>query len=193
MFEMFVTLINLLILTTSDTMVTRYLFSFMFTCEALLHRGYSPKSSTLHIREFAVGICHENLPWLFATSFCRGNLSQEFAVAICRRDLPWFFAAGICCGFLPQKFFVAVCRKNLAQELAVEIYRMFFVFVSKTFFVYVSKSCLYGSKPFLYESKTFLFVRFSLLTVFFFAIAVAVMGHWKLEHLAFCAFFGREL
>ena len=79
------------------------------------------------------------------------NLPWEFAVAICRRILPWEFAAGICRGF--------------------------FVFVSKTFFVYVSKSCLYGSKPFLHVSKTFLFVRFSLLTVFLFVIAVAVMGH----------------
>ena len=86
---------------------------------------------------------------------CRGNLLREFAVAICRRKLPWEFAVAIC--------------------------RWFFVYVSKCFFVYVSKSCLYGSKPFLYMSKTFWFVRFSLLTVFLFAIAVAIMVHRNLE------------
>ena len=91
------------------------------------------------------------ISWLFAAGFYRGNLSQEFAVTICRENLP--------------------------QEFALEICRGISVFVSKTFFVYVSKSCLYGSKTFLYVSKTFLFVRFSLLTVFLFVIAVAVMGH----------------
>ena len=70
-----------------------------------------------------------------------------------------------------------VCRGNLPQEFAVAICSGLFVFVSKSFFVYVSKSCSYGSKSFLYVSQTFLFMRFSLLTVFLFVIAVAVMGH----------------
>ena len=91
--------------------------------------------------------------------------------------MPREFAAGIYSGNLPQEFAVAICRENLSQEFAVAICRMFFVFVSKSFFLYVSKSCLYERKPFLYVSKTFLFVRFSLLTVFLFVIAVAVMGH----------------
>ena len=80
----------------------------------------------------------ENLPWLFVSRICRGNLPQEFAVAICRG---------------------------------------FFVYVSESFFVNVSKSCLYGSKPFLYVSKIFWFMRFSLSTVFLFVIAVAFMGY----------------
>ena len=85
---------------------------------------------------------------------CRGNLSREFAVTIYRENLPQEFALEICRGYLG-----------------------FFVFVSTFFFVYVINSCLYGSKPFLYVSKTFLFVRFSLLPMFLFVIAVAVMGH----------------
>ena len=89
----------------------------------------------------------ENLPW-------------EFDVAICRRNLPWEFAAGICRGYLPWEFALG-----------------FFVYISESFFVYASKSCLYGDKPFLYVCKTCWFVRFSLLTVLLLVIVVAVMGH----------------
>ena len=126
-----------------------YLFLFIFTCEPLRHRCYSIQSSALHIQEFSVEICRENLPWLFAAR-------------ICRRSLPWLFAVAICRGYLP------------------------FVFVIKSFFVYVSKSCLYERKPFLYVSKSFLFVRFSLLTVFLFVIAVAFMGHRTCELVFHC-------
>ena len=70
--------------------------------------------------------------------------------------------------------------ENLLWEFAAGICRGFFAYVSEYFFVYVSKSCLYGSKPFLYVSKTILFVRFSLLTVFLFVTAVAVMNHRKI-------------
>ena len=73
--------------------------------------------------------------------------------------------------------YLRICRGNLPREFAAGICRGFFVYVSEYFFVYVSKSCLYGSKSFLYMSKTFWFARFSLLTVFLFVIAVAVMGH----------------
>ena len=89
----------------------------------------------------------ENLPW-------------EFDVAICRRNLPWEFAAGICRGYLPWEFALG-----------------FFVYISESFFVYASKSCLYGDKLFLYVCKTCWFVRFSLLTVLLLVIVVAVMGH----------------
>ena len=83
----------------------------------------------------------------------------------------------ICPGYLPQEFAVAICRRNLPWEFAVAICRGFFVYVSESFFVNVSKSCLYGSKPFLYVSKIFWFIRFSLSTVFLFVIAVAIMGY----------------
>ena len=132
-----------------------YLFLLIFTCEALPHRAYSTQSSTLHIRESAVGICRENLPWLFPAKICRRNLPWEFAATICPENLPQEFAVGICSDYLP------------------------FVFVRKSFSGYVSKSCLYESKPFLYVSKAFLFVRFSLLTVFLAVIAMAVMGNNK--------------
>ena len=90
-------------------------------------------------------------------------------------NLPWEFAARICRGYLPREFAVAICRR-------------FFVFISKFFFVYVSKSCLYGGKPFLYVCKTFWFVRFSLLTVFLLVIVVAVMGHRRNETPSGCYF-----
>ena len=53
-------------------------FLFIFTREALPHRGCSTRSSVLRI-------------WEFALEICRGNLLQEFAVAICREYLPWVF------------------------------------------------------------------------------------------------------
>ena len=65
-----------------------------------------------------------------------------------------------------------ICRGNLPW-----LFAMSFLFVSKSFFAYVSKSSLYESKPFLYVRKFFLFVKFSFLTVFLFVIAVAVMSH----------------
>ena len=58
-------------------------FLFIFTCEALPHRGCS-MWSVLHIWEFAVGICRGYLPLEFAVAICHWNLPGEFAVAICR-------------------------------------------------------------------------------------------------------------
>ena len=120
-------------------------FLFIFTREALPHRGCSTRSCVLHIWGFVVGIC-------------RGYLPQEFAAAFCREKLPWEFAAEICRGYLPW---------------------VFFVYISESFFVYVSKSCLHGGKPFSYVCKNFWFVRFSLLTVLLLVIVVAVIGHYK--------------
>ena len=98
----------------------------------------------------------ENLPWSFAAGICHGNLPQEFAVAICDENLPWKFAVAICRGI--------------------------FVYVRESFFVYVSKSCVYGSKPFLYVSKTFLICEiFFINSVFLFTIVVAVMGHRRVQ------------
>ena len=73
-----------------------YLFLFIFTCEPLRHRCYSIQSSALHIQEFSVEICRENLPWLFAARTCRGYLPREFAAGVCRGYLPWLFAVCIC-------------------------------------------------------------------------------------------------
>ena len=75
MFEMFVLLINE-INPNSFCFVT---FLFIFTREALPHRGSSTPSFALHI-------------WGFAVAICRKNLLQEFAVGIYRRYLPWEFA-----------------------------------------------------------------------------------------------------
>ena len=113
-----------------------------------------------------------HLPWLFAVKICRGYLSQLFAVGICRGHLPWEFAAAICRGNSPRLLTAAICRENLLWLFAVG-----FVYASKSFLVYVSKSCLYGSKPFLDVSKSFLFVKCSLLMVLLFVIVMEVMGH----------------
>ena len=54
-----------------------------------------------------------------------------------------------------QEFVVGICRWNLPQEFVLAICCGLFIFVSKSFLVYASNSCLYGSKLFLYVSKTF--------------------------------------
>ena len=148
-------------------------FRFIFMREALPHRGLVHTifcSAYLRIRSL-------NLPWEFVAGICRGYLLQKFAVGICRRNLLWPFAAGICCGYLPPEFSVGICRRNLQWGFAVTICREFFVYITESFLLYVSKSCLYRGKPFLYLGKTFWFVRFSLLTVFLLDIVMAVMGH----------------
>ena len=113
-----------------------------------------------------LAICSENLPWLFAAD-------------ICRSYLPWLFAVVMCREYLSQPFAVGIRRRYLPWEFAVTFCRGIFVYVSKSFFVYVGKSCLYGSKCFLDVSETFLFVRFSLLMMFLFVIVVALMGHCR--------------
>ena len=137
-----------------------YLFLFIIKCEALLTEELLSifENYILHILTYS--------------RTCRGNLPREFAMAICHENLSWKFAAGICRGYLPWEFAAGICRGFLP-----------FVFVSKSFFVYVSKCCLDESKPFLYVSKTLLFVRFSLLTVFLFVIAVAPMAHRTYLHI----------
>ena len=108
MFKMFALLINLLILTISDAMVTCYLFSFY------LHVWSSPTQR----------ITHHHLPhYIFE------NLPQDFAVRLCRRNLPWKFAVAICPGFfvfVSKSFFVYVSKSCLCRSKN-------FLFVSKTF------------------------------------------------------------
>ena len=88
MFEMLVLLINEI---NSHRFYLATCFLFIFTSEALPHRGCPTLSFILHIWEFAVAICRKNLPWLFAARICRRSLPQELAVAICRENLPWVF------------------------------------------------------------------------------------------------------
>ena len=148
MFEMFALLINFNHLWRNGYLLLAF---FLSSCVKLSCRKYySAPSSTLYIREFALGICHENLPWLFTARIGRSTLPWQFAAGICHGYSPREFSSGICCGNLVQKFAVAICRENLMQEFAVAISSGFFAFARKYFFVYVSKSCLYGSKPFLY-------------------------------------------
>ena len=109
---------------------------------------------------FAVRICRGYLPWEFAAAICRGNLPREFAVAICRENLPWPFA-------------VAICRGNLPWEFAV----VFSCVCKQTFFLCEQFLFLCKQTFFIRKQNIFLFMTVFLLTVYLFAIAVAVMGH----------------
>ena len=126
---------------------------FVFFLSSRVKLSHTEVSTPLHVREFAVRIFRKNLPWLFEAGTCHGNLSQEFAVVICHENLPQDFAVAIFCVNLP------------------------FAFVSESSFLYVNKSCYMKGNLFCMWAKLFLFARFSLLTVFLFVIAVAVMGH----------------
>ena len=112
-----------------------------------LHVWSSPTQRFPHLYMF------ENLPWEFSARTCRGYLRQELAMGICHENLPQDFAVAIFCVDLP------------------------FAFVSESSFLYVNKSCYMKGNLFCMWAKLFLFARFSLLTVFLFVIAVAVMGH----------------
>ena len=90
MFEMLVLLINE-INPHSFFFVTCFLF--IFTREALPHRGL-----------LCTIFCIAHL------RICRKNLLQEFAVAICRENLPWLFAMG----FLYSKLILfCICEQIL--------------------------------------------------------------------------------
>ena len=79
-------------------------FLFIFTREALPHRGCSTRSLCIaYLR-----ICRGNLPWLFAAGICRGFLPREIAVGICSRNLPWVFFV-----YKSESFFVYVSKSCL--------------------------------------------------------------------------------
>ena len=123
MFEMFALMINVLILTISDTMVTCYLFSFYLHVWSSLTQRITHHHLLHYIFknlpwEFPARICRSYFPQEFAAGFCGGNLPQEFAVAICRRNLPWNFPPGICRN-LPCLFAVKIFRRNLPWLFAV--------------------------------------------------------------------------
>ena len=99
------------------------------------------------------------LSYIFVMVICRYYLSLEFAVIICRGFLPWEFAAAICRSYLPWLFvvgFLCVCKQTffLCEQILFLCQQIFFNW-----------------------AKLILFMRISLLTVFLFVIAVAVMGH----------------
>ena len=158
MFEMFALLIDLLILTISDAMITCYLFSFYLQMWSSPTQRIAPH----HLLHYIF----ENLLWKFATGLCHGILLQDFVIAICCKNLQWKFAAGICCGNLgknlPRLFAVRICCRNLPSKFAVATCCGVFSICKEILFLYKSKSCLYGNKSFLYLSRAFLFVRFSL-------------------------------
>ena len=136
------------------------------TANTISANNFSAKTNLSALINFWFVICFlliitcEALPHRGYSTQSFASHVREFAVAICRENMPQEFAEAICCGF--------------------------FVFISKSSFVYVSKSCFYQSRAFLYVSKTFLFVKFSLLTVLLFVIAVAVMGHHNSLNLNSC-------
>ena len=99
----------------------------------------------------------KNFPWEFAARICRGYLPPEFAAEIFRGNLSREFAAGICHGYLPWVFAVCICKEIL------------FCICEQILFIWKQTLLICG--------QYFLFVRFSLLIVFLFVIAVAVMCH----------------
>ena len=114
MFEMFALLINFNHLWRNDYLLLVFCLS---SCVKLSYiEDYSTPSSTLHVPEFAAGICRENLPWLFAARVGGRNLPQKFAVAICGG----FFV------FVSTFFFVYVIKSCLYGKKP-------FLYVSKTF------------------------------------------------------------
>ena len=119
MFEMLVLLINEI---NSHSFCFVTCFLFIFTSEALPHRGYSTPSFILHIWEFAVGICCGNLLW-------------EFAVGICRRNLPWLFAERTCRGYLPWVFCIRKPILFCIREQILFIWKQTFFICEQNFLI----------------------------------------------------------
>ena len=110
-------------------------FLFIFTREALPHRGCSTQSLCIaYLR-----ICRGNLPWLFAAGICRGFLPREIAVGICSRNLPWLFAVGFFCIY--KRILFCIC-----EQILFTWRQTFFICVQKfliceIFFINSASSC----------------------------------------------------
>ena len=70
-------------------------------------------------------------------------------------------------------------RKSLHTILCIAYLRICSENLPWVFYMFKRMLCCVCEQILLYGSKTFWFVRFSLLTVFYFIIVVAVMGHRK--------------
>ena len=83
------------------------------------------------------------MPWLLAARVCRKNLPRGFAAGNCGMNLPSIFAARNCRRNFQQEFNGGIFRSYLPQlfpvKFVVAVFRGFFVYVSKSFFVYVRK------------------------------------------------------
>ena len=107
-----------------------------------------------------------------------GTPSHIFVMTVCRDSLPQLFVVGICRSYLSWEFTVDICRGNVLQLFAVGLFcvckQTFFLFEQILFLLnlfYLKENVFY------IWAKLYLFIRISLLTVFLFVIAVAVMGH----------------
>ena len=121
---------NLLTSTISEaTFALLPCFLFIFTCEALPHRGLL---HTIFCIAFS-RICRGNLPWEFAVGIWqrnfRRNLLWLFAARICLRNLPWEFAQGICRGHLPWVFCIG-------KQILFCIYEQILFIWKQTFFIF---------------------------------------------------------
>ena len=120
-------------------------------------------SSALHIREFVVGNCRENLPWLFTARICRRNLPWEFAARIYHDYLLREFAAGIYRGHLSWLFAVCICKQILfcvCKQILFISKQTFFMcgqnfFICNIFFINSVSFCYcnvsYGPPYFYYQ------------------------------------------
>ena len=118
---------------------------------------------------------------LYCLKSCRSNLPQKFGVATCRENLPWLFAVGICRSYFPWEFAAAICCGNLLQLIAVTICHGFVLCMQANLFEQIFFLCnqifFIWKQTFFICEQNFLFIRISLLTVFLFVFAVAVMCH----------------
>ena len=115
---------------------------------------------------------------LFTTKCVKSNIvgtpSHIFLMVICRSYFP---------GNLPQLFTVAICREYLPRVCFVYVSKPFycviksFFFVNNSLLIKTKKTFLLKPNLFSMWAKLFLFMRISLLTVFLFVIALAVVGH----------------
>ena len=115
------------------------LLVFFFSSRVKLShtKDSSTSSFLLHIWEFAVGICRENLPWLSAAGVCRDYLPWEFVMAISGSNLPWEFAAGICRGYLPWVFCIHKPILFCICEQILFIWKQTFFICEQTFLICV--------------------------------------------------------
>ena len=93
------------------------------------------------------------------------------------------FILGIFCMHLTWLFAERICRGNLLL--------VFFVYVRESFFVYVSKSCLYGSRPLFICEQNFLIRKIFFINSVSFCYYCDSYGQRSLEFLIlylFCFF-----
>ena len=109
-----------------------YSFLFIFTSEALPHRGLLHTIFCIaYLRN-----CRGNLLQELAVAICRGYLPREFTVGICRRNLRWLFAVRICRGYLPWVYRIGKRILFCICEEILFIWKQTFFICEQNFLIY---------------------------------------------------------